>query len=98
MNPGVYPEIITDIDLSSGDETMRLLMPDAPANLKAPAADDARNVGVISAEAIAPDPIRADAPEKPKSSCALLLGTQPSSHYCSHTLSVLVFLPAVNLP
>jgi hypothetical protein len=29
--------------------------------------------------------------------CALLLDTQPSSHYCSHTLSKLALLPAESL-
>jgi hypothetical protein len=50
-----------DVNLSSDDEI------DASADHKAPAADDAGNVGAVSTEANASVPIVADAPELPKS-------------------------------
>jgi hypothetical protein len=55
------------INLSSDDETMHLPSPDAPADHKAPTADDAGNVGAATAEANALVPIVANAPEMPKS-------------------------------
>jgi hypothetical protein len=57
-----------DIDLSSGNEIARSLVPDVLVNPKVPAADDAKNVGAISAAATPPGLIEADAPEKPKTS------------------------------
>jgi hypothetical protein len=55
------------INLSSDDETVHLPSPDAPADHKASAADDAGNVGAATAEANALVPIMANAPEMPKS-------------------------------
>jgi hypothetical protein len=68
-----------DIDLISGNETVRLPMLDALANPKAPAANDTGNMGVISAKAIAPDPIGTDTPKKPKPSATDLFSNVPSS-------------------
>jgi hypothetical protein len=51
-----------DVDLCSGNETTRLLAPDAPTNSKVPVADDAGDVGATSAEANPAVAIVPDAP------------------------------------
>jgi hypothetical protein len=53
-----------DVDLSSGVESTCLTAPDASADLKMQATNDAKKVGAISAEAAAPGPMIADAPKK----------------------------------
>jgi hypothetical protein len=70
MNPGAYPKVIVGVDLSSGVESTCLTAPDALADLKMQAANDAKKVGAISAEAAAPGPMIADAPKKLKPSTA----------------------------
>jgi hypothetical protein len=68
-----------DINLSSDDETMHLLVPDAPADKKVPAGDDIGGEGATSVEPIAPSLIRSGAPEKPKPSTAnRVLAVPPS--------------------
>jgi hypothetical protein len=65
-----------DVELSSDDET------NVPTDHKAPAADDAGNVGVASTEANAPIVIMADAHEMPKSPAAdHLLVVPPSGRH-----------------
>jgi hypothetical protein len=54
-----------DINLSSDDETMHLLVPDAPADKKVPAGDDIGGEGATSVEPIAPSLIGSGAPKKP---------------------------------
>jgi hypothetical protein len=59
-----------DINLSSGDETMHQLEPDAPTNQKVLAGNDTGDMGAYSAEPTAPAPIGSSMPEKSKPSAA----------------------------
>jgi hypothetical protein len=57
-----------DINLSSNDEVEHPTMPDAPADQKMSAGNDAGDEGVTSAEPTAPGLIGSSVPEKSKPS------------------------------
>jgi hypothetical protein len=61
INPGAYPEVIVDVVPYSGDEVAHSAALNVSVDLKVPVAYDTVNVGAISAEALAPGPIGADA-------------------------------------
>jgi hypothetical protein len=88
---GLYPVPHTDVEVSSCEDNAP--KPDASTGkLKAPAGDDAEDVGVISAEPIAPNPIRSDAPEQVDSSIidqVISVVSPAGGHGCKHPLPVL---------
>jgi hypothetical protein len=79
VDPRGFPDVIADIDLSSGDEVAHLPASDVRANPKVPAVDDVGNVGAISAKAITPGPVVDDAPKKPQPSATDQVSHVPTS-------------------
>jgi hypothetical protein len=66
---GLYPKVHIDVEVSSGEDNVPKT-DDSADKRKAPDGDDAEDRGASSAEPIASNPIRSDAPEQANSSIA----------------------------